>query len=76
MVGFKEKSSYYIEEALKLDDDSASYYDFLAYMEELIRNYEKAIEFGEKSYAIDSTNFWISTHLGLTIRTLVNLKNL
>jgi len=64
-VGFKEKSRYYIEEKLKLDNDSASYYDFLAHLEELIPNYEKAIEFGKKAYAIDSTDFWINTHLGL-----------
>jgi len=64
-AGFKEKANYYIEEALKLDDDSAAYYSSLAVLEDSDGNYQKAIEFGEKSYANDSTNFWVNYQLGI-----------
>jgi len=63
-AGFKEKAYYYINEALKLDDDSAAYYGSLAIYEDIIGNYQKAIEFGEKSYSIDSTNVWNIYRLG------------
>jgi tetratricopeptide (TPR) repeat protein len=65
MAGFKEKSIYYAKEALKLDDDSAAYYSFLAEIEDCFGNFEKAIEFGKKSYALDSTDWWVIYLLGL-----------
>jgi len=65
MAGFKEKSIYYIEEALKLDDDSAVFYSNLAEIKDCNGNFEKAIEFGTKSYLIDSTDGWITYLLGL-----------
>ncbi len=65
IAGFNEKAIYYQKEALKLDGDSASYYSFLADVEHSIGNYEKAIEFGEKSNAIDSTYPWVIFLLGL-----------
>jgi TolB-like protein/Flp pilus assembly protein TadD len=55
-AGFIKKNNYYIQEALKLDDDSAAYYWSLASSEYWLGNYEKAIEFGEKAYAIGSTH--------------------
>jgi len=64
-AGFKEKANYYIEEALKLDDDSAEYYGSLAQLEDGVGNYQKAIEFGEKSYSIDSTDYWTIYLLGI-----------
>ena len=64
MAGFKETSCHYIKEALKLDDDSAAYYLALTDNESIIGNYEKAIEFGEKSYDIDSADYWIINLLG------------
>jgi TolB-like protein len=64
-AGFKEKAIYYAKEALKLDDDSAAYYRSLADWEFGIDTHEKSIEFGEKSYAIDSTNWRVIYTLGL-----------
>jgi len=57
-VGFKEKGIYYIKEKLKLDNDSAEYYSSLAETEGTYGNFEKAIEFRKKSFAIDSTDVW------------------
>jgi TolB-like protein len=65
MAGFKETSIYYGKEALKLDDESALYYSFLAEIEDCNGNFDKAVEFGEKSYAIDSTDIWVIYLLGL-----------
>jgi len=55
-TGFNEKHHYYIQEALKLDDDSMKYYYSLAGSERWLGNFEKSIEFGEKAYAIDSNH--------------------
>ena len=65
MAGFKEKGHYYVKEALKLDDDSAAYYSDLVNFEDLIGNYDKAIEFGKRSYTIDSTDYLIIYLLGV-----------
>jgi TolB-like protein len=65
MAGFKETSIYYGKEAHKLDDESALYYSFLANIEDCNGNFDKAVEFGEKSYAIDSTDWWVIYLLGL-----------
>ena len=59
----EEKIKYY-KEALKLDDDSALYFGHLSEIEEARGNFKKAIEFGEKSYAIDSTDYWVIYLLG------------
>ena len=64
-AGFKETSLNYLKEALKLDDDSAAYYSYLAEIEDCNGNFIQAIEFGEKSYAIDSTNLWTVFLLGI-----------
>ena len=53
-IGINEKNIFYLQKALKLSDDSAVYYYSLAASERWLGNYEKAIEFGEKVYAIDS----------------------
>jgi tetratricopeptide (TPR) repeat protein len=63
-AGFTEKANYYSQEALKLDDDSASYYSDLGNSERGLRNYEKAVEFLKKGYAIDSNNNVILRTLG------------
>jgi len=55
-AGFNEKHNYYIQEALKLGDDSVTYYIALASSEHWLGNYTKAIEFGEKAYSIDSNH--------------------
>jgi TolB-like protein/AraC-like DNA-binding protein len=64
-AGFKEISLKYVEEALKLDNDSAAYYSYLAEIEDCNGNFEQAIEFGERSYDIDSTNLWTVFLLGI-----------
>jgi len=64
-AGFKDKANYYAKEVLELDDDSARYYSDLASIEATNGNYEKAIEFGEKSSTIDSTNSVVIYMLGM-----------
>jgi tetratricopeptide (TPR) repeat protein len=73
-VGFKEKGLYYINEKLKLDDDSASYYHSLAQIEDCYSNFEKAIEFGERAYAIDSTSSELMVILGISHMCLGHFK--
>ena len=55
-AGFKEKSDYYFDESFKLVPDSVAYYYHLFFWQHYTGNYEKAIEFMEKSYAIDSSD--------------------
>jgi TolB-like protein/Tfp pilus assembly protein PilF len=65
-IGFPDRSLYYAQEALKLDDDSLQYYMDLSYPEAQMRdNYEKAIEYLKKGYKIDSNNIGILNFLGL-----------
>jgi len=52
-AGFTEKGNLYIQEALKLDDDSIAYYRVLSFAETSRGDYEKAIEFIEKIYTED-----------------------
>ena len=61
----KEKSHYYLDEALKLDNDSADHFRSLALIADRSGNLEKAVEFGEKSYAFDSTDYGIMYLLGV-----------
>ena len=55
-AGFLEKANYYNLEALKLDGDSASFYNFLAKSEWLLGNFKGAAEYYNRCYAIDSNN--------------------
>lgn len=64
MAGFFEKSNYYNQEALKLDDDSLAYYYVLFDNELQSENYINAIKFLKKGYMIDSTNIDILNQLG------------
>ncbi|HAQ18324.1 MAG TPA: hypothetical protein DCR40_03720 [Prolixibacteraceae bacterium] len=64
MAGFIEKSNYYSQEALKLDDDSLAYYCVVSRNELQSNNNIKAIEFLIKGYKIDSTNVDILAQLG------------
>ena len=57
-ASFKKVSYHYVEEALKLDNDSAEYYFALVMIEHGISNYENTIEFGEKLCNIDSTHYY------------------
>jgi Flp pilus assembly protein TadD len=55
-AGFPEKGNYYNIEALKLDNDSASYFNFLAKNEWLKGNFKGAIVYYSKCYRIDNNN--------------------
>jgi TolB-like protein/Flp pilus assembly protein TadD len=63
LAGFAEKANYYILEVLKLDNDSLKFYLYSERFEFHHGNFEKAIDFLEKAYAIDSNQ--ISTLNGL-----------
>jgi TolB-like protein len=53
-AGFPEKAKYYYQERMKLDGDSLSYYDRLAWFEFYQGNFNKSIEYAKKVLAIDS----------------------
>jgi TolB-like protein len=55
-AGFPEKAKQSYQDKLKLDGDSAAYYNLLAWDEFWFTNLNKSIEFGLMGYAIDSTN--------------------
>jgi tetratricopeptide (TPR) repeat protein len=55
-AGFTEKSKYYSLEAFKLDGDSVKNFTQLGYLEHKLANYEKSVEFLERSYKLDTTN--------------------
>lgn len=64
-AGLKERNYYYTKEAYKLSGDSAQYYGSLAFPEEMVGNFEKAIEYAEKAYTIDSSDYLALLKLGL-----------
>ena len=55
-AGFIEKAKYYYSEAFKLTKDSLSYYRSMGLCEYYSGNLSDAIEYGEKYYALDSTD--------------------
>ena len=63
-TGFVEESISLNRQALTLNGDSAAYYENLARSELLIGNYERAIDFGERGFAIDTSRMTISIVLG------------
>jgi TolB-like protein len=63
-AGFIEKAKFYNQEALKLNNDSASYYFDLMSSERVLGNFEKAVDFGEKSYDLDSLRLLTLFRLG------------
>ena len=69
-AGFDDKSKYYQLEALKLDRDSVTYYNYMSSIESLRGNYEKALEYVELAFAIDSTNPNTLENLGSNYRKL------
>jgi len=64
-AGFKEKFDYYLNESFKLEPDSTAYYYQLYLWPHCAGNYRKALEFLEKSYAIDSSGLERVFFLGL-----------
>jgi TolB-like protein len=56
-IGFIEKSKYYYNEALRLDNDSANYFGALAWIEFSRENFEGALELAKRANRIDTTKF-------------------
>ncbi len=63
-AGFIEKGNDYNKEALKLNGDSVYYYLIMAVGKRRIGDYEEALEFVKKGYALDSTSTYILGNLG------------
>jgi TolB-like protein/AraC-like DNA-binding protein/Tfp pilus assembly protein PilF len=62
--GFPEKYKQYCQDRLKLDSDSLSYYEGLAYYEYFRSNFYESIEYARKAYSIDSTQVYVILSLG------------
>ncbi len=65
-AGFKQKSLYYLDEAIKLNNDSVFYYNSLAYFEVEDGDYIKALDYRIKAFNIDSNNVNVLQSLGIT----------
>jgi len=59
LVDFPEKFRYYLDEALKLDNDTADFYYNLCLNEYIHCNFKKAVEYGEIAFDMDSVNVTI-----------------
>lgn len=64
--GYPEQAKIYYQEALKLDGDSADYYQGLAGLERSQGNYFKDIEYLLKSCKLDSSDIFLYSSLGST----------
>jgi TolB-like protein len=73
-TGFFDKAKQYFQDGLKLDGDSLSYYHSLAQDEFWHENLNKSIEYGEKGYAIDSTNMNLLSFLGMAYEWIGQYK--
>jgi TolB-like protein/AraC-like DNA-binding protein len=62
-AGFLEKAWQYIQDKLRLDNDSADYYSESARYEFWLGNYNKSLEFSIKGFEKDSTNLVVLTCL-------------
>jgi len=62
-AGFIEKARQYIQDKLRLDNDSADYYTESARFEFWLGNYNKSLEFSIKGFEKDSTNLVVLTSL-------------
>jgi TolB-like protein/Tfp pilus assembly protein PilF len=63
-VGFIEQADTYIQEALKLDGDSAKCFSDMGRSERYLGNYLKAIELNKKAYTLDTNNLQAMLALG------------
>jgi TolB-like protein/AraC-like DNA-binding protein/Tfp pilus assembly protein PilF len=54
-IGFPERAEYYWKQSLELDNDSSRFYNTLSLNEFWLSNFEKAIEYRNKGYSLDST---------------------
>jgi TolB-like protein/Tfp pilus assembly protein PilF len=73
-AGLIDKANYYDLEALKLDGDSASYFNYLSLSEKYQGNYEKAKDLLLKAYSIDTTQSVIASQLGICYMFLNQYK--
>jgi TolB-like protein/lipopolysaccharide biosynthesis regulator YciM len=80
-AGFIEQGLYYLQEALKLDRDSAMYYYYLSWYAYDLNDFGKGIEYGKKALAIDSSSTGVNIIIGLNYsylgqyeHSLMNLK--
>lgn len=64
LSGFPEQARNYLQEALELDGDSASYYRLLAGLERSQGNFNKEIYYLLKSFSTDSSNIYTIIQLG------------
>jgi TolB-like protein/Flp pilus assembly protein TadD len=75
--GFKEQAITYDQLVLELDADSAKYLMHLAWMEGWQSNFQKAIQYAEQSYLIDTSNTNVLYNLGYYfMRTGQHIKSL
>jgi len=64
LLGMEERGAYYARQVLELSEDSADYYQALAYQEQLLGNYERSNEYFRRVAAIDSS-ISVDSNLGL-----------
>jgi TolB-like protein/class 3 adenylate cyclase/tetratricopeptide (TPR) repeat protein len=62
-LGFKDKAIYYMQEALKIDNDSTNYFNLKAYFEICNGDFQAALESYHKNYESDSSNIHTITNL-------------
>jgi TolB-like protein len=63
-AGFNDKCNAYILDALKLDGDSISFYNWLMQDELFKGNFAQSLAYGKKAYSLDSTNRRTLEYLG------------
>ncbi len=64
VFGFLGKAKSCFDEALRLNGDSASYFNSMVWIEESQENYREAIEFANRSFALDSTQNELLSTMG------------
>ena len=68
-TGFHDVAKKYYKKTLEISDDSVQYYTRMGWNELWAKNYQSAIEYGEKSLQIDSVNY--STLLLLNVSSIL-----
>jgi TolB-like protein/Tfp pilus assembly protein PilF len=70
LAGFPEKAYDCWKEALNLDGDSAKYYILLSGSEFFRGNFEKAGQYADKVYSMDSTTIYLPTFINLFLNNI------
>ena len=60
MVGLIEQGVHYMNEILKLENDSAEYFLSMAGIGTITSNYKMALDYAQKAYQFDSTNYAVT----------------